>query len=157
MDGIIIIIMKIVPDTVKNSLLNIDVNWFNFSSEMYICWTECCFVQGSLVASLMGILQLMREPHYTKLWDAHMNSGIHHLRHLLHSTIILLADLVRAAVFPSDWFVMRMVTNYTILVAMQEIAQPLIATFLKQGRFDNQVSLSSYDVFHSQYLYAQNI
>ncbi|XP_050737687.1 dedicator of cytokinesis protein 3-like isoform X2 [Eriocheir sinensis] len=96
-------------------------------------------IRGSLVASLMGILQLMREPHYTKLWDAHMTSGMHHLRHLLHSTIILLADLVRAAVFPSDWFVMRMVTNYTILAAMQEIAQPLIATFLKQGRFDNQL------------------
>lgn len=83
----------------------------------------------------------MREPHYTKLWEAHINSGIHHLRHLLHSTIILLADLVRAAVFPSDWFIMRMVTNYTILAAMQEIAQPLIATFLKQGRFDDKVSL----------------
>ena len=100
----------------------------------------------------MGILQLMREPHYTKLWDVHVISGIHHLRHLLHSTIVLLADLVRAAVFPSDWFVMRMVTNYTILAAMQEIAQPLIATFLKQGRFDNPVSLSIYipDI-HSPY------
>lgn len=69
-----------------------------------------------------------------------MTSGTHHLRHLLHSTVVLLADLVRAEVFASDWFVMRMVTNYTILAAMQEIAQPLIATFLKLERFDNQVS-----------------
>lgn len=97
-------------------------------------------LQGTLVACLMGILQLMGESHYSKLWEAHMVSGTHHLRHLLHSSIILLADLVREGVFPSDWFVMRMVTNYTILAAMQEIAQPLIATFLKQGRFDNQVS-----------------
>lgn len=43
--------------------------------------------------------------------------------------------------FPSDWFVMRMVTNHTILTAMQEIAQPLISTFLKSGRFDNQVGI----------------
>lgn len=97
------------------------------------------YPQGSLVACMMGILQLMGEAHYTRLWTEHMASGVHQLRHLLHSTVVLLADLVRAAVFPSDWFVMRMVTNYTILVAMQEIAQPLIATFLKQGRFDNQV------------------
>lgn len=89
----------------------------------------------------MGILQLMSEIHYTKLWDEHLISGTHHLRHLLYSTIVLLADLVRAAVFPSDWFVMRMVTNHTILTAMQEIAQPLISTFLKSGRFDNQVGI----------------
>ncbi|XP_042868283.1 dedicator of cytokinesis protein 3-like isoform X2 [Penaeus japonicus] len=97
------------------------------------------YTRGTLVACLMGILQLMSEIHYTKLWDEHLISGTHHLRHLLYSTIVLLADLVRAAVFPSDWFVMRMVTNHTILTAMQEIAQPLISTFLKSGRFDNQV------------------
>ncbi|XP_037792049.1 dedicator of cytokinesis protein 4-like [Penaeus monodon] len=97
------------------------------------------YTRGTLVACLMGILQLMSEIHYTKLWEEHLISGTHHLRHLLYSTIVLLADLVRAAVFPSDWFVMRMVTNHTILTAMQEIAQPLISTFLKSGRFDNQV------------------
>ncbi|KAK4293650.1 hypothetical protein Pmani_033668 [Petrolisthes manimaculis] len=94
---------------------------------------------GTQVACMMGILQLMGEAHYARMWEDHLASGMHQLRHLLHSIIVLLADLVRAAVFPSDWFVMRMVTNYTILVAMQEIAQPLIATFLKQGRFDNQL------------------
>jgi len=82
----------------------------------------------------------MGEAHYTRLWEEHASPGAHHLRHLLHDTVVLLSNLVCAAVFPSDWFVMRMVTNYTILAAMQEIAQPLIAKYLKQGRFDNQVS-----------------
>ncbi|KAK8389640.1 hypothetical protein O3P69_008971 [Scylla paramamosain] len=127
------------PATLHQDIEEIMLNLFNVLVQVILTLERSAPSSGSLVASLMGILQLMREPHYTKLWDAHMISGIHHLRHLLHSTIVLLADLVRAAVFPSDWFVMRMVTNYTILAAMQEIAQPLIATFLKQGRFDNQL------------------
>ncbi|XP_050737688.1 dedicator of cytokinesis protein 3-like isoform X3 [Eriocheir sinensis] len=127
------------PVTLHQDIEEIMLTLFDVSVQVILNLERSAPSSGSLVASLMGILQLMREPHYTKLWDAHMTSGMHHLRHLLHSTIILLADLVRAAVFPSDWFVMRMVTNYTILAAMQEIAQPLIATFLKQGRFDNQL------------------
>ncbi|XP_076035833.1 dedicator of cytokinesis protein 3-like isoform X2 [Oratosquilla oratoria] len=100
---------------------------------------EILTLSGTFVACLMGVFQLMNEKHYARLWEFHSNHGTHNLRHLLHSVIILLADLVKTAVFPPDWFVMRMVTNHTILTAMQEIAQPLILSFLKQGNFDNQL------------------
>ncbi|CAL4062818.1 unnamed protein product, partial [Meganyctiphanes norvegica] len=88
----------------------------------------------------MGILQLMSEAHYTRLWEMHLAQDTFSLRHLLQSMIQLLTELVRTGgVFAEDWFVMRMVSNHTILTAMQEIAQPLIATFLKNDRFDNQL------------------
>ena len=89
----------------------------------------------------MGILQLMKEEHYLHLWDVHLSSGTpQQLRFLIQSMILLLDQLVRATVYPNDWFVMRTVTNHTILTAMQEIAQPLISTFLKHGGFDYEVS-----------------
>ncbi|XP_071543136.1 dedicator of cytokinesis protein 3 isoform X3 [Panulirus ornatus] len=127
------------PATLHQDVEMIMLTLFDVVVQVILTLERSAPSSGSLVACLMGILQLMGESHYSKLWEAHMTSGTHHLRHLLHSTVVLLADLVRAEVFASDWFVMRMVTNYTILAAMQEIAQPLIATFLKQERFDNQL------------------
>ncbi|XP_045606392.1 dedicator of cytokinesis protein 3 isoform X3 [Procambarus clarkii] len=127
------------PATLHQDVEMIMLTLFDVVVQVILTLERSAPSSGTLVACLMGILQLMGESHYSKLWEAHMISGNHHLRHLLHSTIVLLADLVRAAVFASDWFVMRMVTNYTILAAMQEIAQPLISSFLKQTRFDNQL------------------
>ncbi|XP_042209941.1 dedicator of cytokinesis protein 3-like isoform X4 [Homarus americanus] len=127
------------PPTLHQDVEMIMLTLFDVVVQVILTLERSAPSSGTLVACLMGILQLMGEFHYSKLWEAHMTSGTNHLRRLLHSIILLLADLVRAAIFASDWFVMRMVTNYTILAAMQEIAQPLISIFLKQGRFDNQL------------------
>ncbi|XP_066947355.1 dedicator of cytokinesis protein 3 isoform X4 [Macrobrachium rosenbergii] len=127
------------PPSLHQDVETVMLTLFDVVVQLILSLERTAPSSGTLVACLMGILQLMEEAHYSRLWDANVGADAHRLRHLLYSTTVLLSDLVRAAVFPSDWFVMRMVTNHTILTAMQEIAQPLISTFLKQGRFDNQL------------------
>ncbi|XP_026677811.1 dedicator of cytokinesis protein 3 [Diaphorina citri] len=95
-------------------------------------------VLGSLVACLIGLLQLLDESHYKKLWEELGDKKP--LKDFLLRAFLVLRDLVKQDVFPPDWLVMRMVTNQVILTALGHLAPPLIYWFLdSRGAFAYQV------------------
>ncbi|KAI5749746.1 hypothetical protein M8J76_009858 [Diaphorina citri] len=94
-------------------------------------------LQGSLVACLIGLLQLLDESHYKKLWEELGDKKP--LKDFLLRAFLVLRDLVKQDVFPPDWLVMRMVTNQVILTALGHLAPPLIYWFLdSRGAFAHQ-------------------
>ncbi|KAG8321820.1 Dedicator of cytokinesis protein 3, partial [Homalodisca vitripennis] len=95
-------------------------------------------VLGGLVACLIGLLQLLDEFHYKKLWEELRERKP--LKDFLLRAFLVLRMLVRQDVFPPDWMVMKMAANHVILGALRELAQPLILRFLDtRCHFDNQV------------------
>ena len=116
---------------------------------------DVLFLQGLLVACLLGLLQTMTDSHYLKLWELHLqhgalsNSNSQQLHHLLYNFMLLLSNLVTHSkhVFPKDWFLMHMVTNNIILTAMQEIAKPILRHFTKGQHFNYQVRINTKYVY----------
>ncbi|XP_053971096.1 dedicator of cytokinesis protein 3 isoform X2 [Hylaeus volcanicus] len=96
-------------------------------------------VLGCLVACLIGLLQLLDEYHYVRLWEELTHAGERKpLKDFLLRVFLVLRDLVRQEVFPPDWLVIRMQANNVILESLQELAQPLAFRFL-HGSFDSQL------------------
>lgn len=97
-------------------------------------------VLGSLVACLIGLLQLLDEYHYTRLWE---ELGDHKLtKDFLLRVFLVFQDLVNKQVFPSDWLVIKMAANQVILSSLKELSEPLVTKFLDDGRchhFDNHL------------------
>ncbi|OAD58785.1 Dedicator of cytokinesis protein 3 [Eufriesea mexicana] len=96
-------------------------------------------VLGCLVACLIGLLQLLDEYHYARLWEELSHAGERQpLKDFLLRVFLVLRDLVRQEVFPPDWLVIRMQANSIILKSLQELAQPLAFRFL-HGIFNSQL------------------
>lgn len=88
----------------------------------------------------MGLLQLMDEYHYKRLWEEYGERKA--LKDLLAKIFYVFHNLVDTDVFPTDWLVMKMVVNKIILESLKELAQPLIFKFLNpRPHFDVQVRL----------------
>ncbi|XP_046396689.1 dedicator of cytokinesis protein 3 [Ischnura elegans] len=109
-------------------------------------------VVSSLVACLVGLLQLLDEFHYRRLWEelggitqvsgmVGINSagGTKPLKDFLLRVFLVFRDLVRQEVFQPDWLVMRMASNRVLLNALQELSQPLVFRFLDHNHFDHQL------------------
>ncbi|XP_014603723.1 PREDICTED: dedicator of cytokinesis protein 3 isoform X1 [Polistes canadensis] len=96
-------------------------------------------VLGCLVACLIGLLQLLDEYHYSRLWEE-LSRGSERkpLKDFLVRVFLVLRDLVKQEVFPPDWLVIRMQANNVILKSLQELAQPLAFRFLHNS-FDSQL------------------
>ncbi|XP_063227619.1 dedicator of cytokinesis protein 3 [Bacillus rossius redtenbacheri] len=94
-------------------------------------------VLGCLVACLVGLLQLLDEFHYKRLWEELGDRKPR--KDFLLRVFLVFRDLVKQEVFPPDWLVIRMVTNNVMLSALQELAQPLVFDFLDVRHFDNQL------------------
>ncbi|XP_016844337.1 dedicator of cytokinesis protein 3 isoform X2 [Nasonia vitripennis] len=96
-------------------------------------------VLNCLVACLMGLLQLLDEYHYGRLWEELTVGGERKpLKDFLLRVFLVLRELVRQEIFPPDWLVLRMQANNIILKSLQELAQPLAFRFL-HGSFDSQL------------------
>ncbi|XP_033223488.1 dedicator of cytokinesis protein 3 isoform X2 [Belonocnema kinseyi] len=96
-------------------------------------------VLGCLVASLIGLLQLLDEYHYSRLWEELSLGGDRKcLKEFLLRGFLVLRDLVKRAIFPEDWVVIKMQANNVILKSLKELAQPLAFRFL-QNNFDFQL------------------
>lgn len=97
-------------------------------------------VLGSLVACLIGLLQLLDEYHYTRLWE---ELGDHKLtKDFLLRVFLVFQDLVNKQVFQPDWLVIKMAANQVILSSLKELSEPLVTKFLDDGRchhFDNHL------------------
>ncbi|KAL1512882.1 hypothetical protein ABEB36_002392 [Hypothenemus hampei] len=100
-------------------------------------------ILGCLVACLIGILQLLDEFHYKRLWEALMGQNYDRkpLKDFLLRVFLVFRNLIILEVFPPDWLVIKMLTNNVILKALQEFAQPLAFKFLdsKAGYFDKEL------------------
>ncbi|KAK9889845.1 hypothetical protein WA026_007208 [Henosepilachna vigintioctopunctata] len=87
---------------------------------------------GCLVACMLGILQLLDEFHYKRLWEVLM--GPSHDRKLLKDFLLrvflVFRNLVVQEVYAKDWLVIKMVMSNIILKSLQELAQPLAFKFL---------------------------
>ncbi|GIY19724.1 dedicator of cytokinesis protein 3 [Caerostris extrusa] len=72
-------------------------------------------VKGPLVACLVALLRLMEDQHYNHLWEKFGNirqrRDRRQLKEFLLSVFIVFHNFVKQDVFPSDWVVMRMLTN----------------------------------------------
>ncbi|XP_066601007.1 dedicator of cytokinesis protein 3 isoform X2 [Prorops nasuta] len=96
-------------------------------------------VLGCLVACLIGLLQLLDESHYARLWEELTHTGDRKpLKDFLLRVFLVLRDLMRQEVFPSDWLVIRMQANNIIRKSLEELAQPLALRFLHNS-FDPQL------------------
>ncbi|XP_023246842.1 dedicator of cytokinesis protein 3 [Copidosoma floridanum] len=96
-------------------------------------------VLNCLVACLMGLLQLLDEYHYARLWEELTPGGERKpLKDFLLRVFLVLRELVRQEIFPPDWLVMSMQANNIMLKSLQELAQPLAFRFL-HGSFDSQL------------------
>ncbi|XP_017786650.1 PREDICTED: dedicator of cytokinesis protein 3 isoform X2 [Nicrophorus vespilloides] len=100
-------------------------------------------VIGSLVACLVGLLQLLDEFHYKRLWETLMGPAHDRkpLKDFLMRVFMVFRNLVKLEVFPPDWLIIKMVTNNVMLRSLQELAQPLAFKFLdtRGGYFDKDL------------------
>uniref|UniRef100_T1IUW7 Dedicator of cytokinesis protein 3 n=1 Tax=Strigamia maritima TaxID=126957 RepID=T1IUW7_STRMM len=117
------IIVVTILDVLIQTVLNID---------------RASSICGQLVTSLVALLNLMNECHYKSLW----NDGLPDkkaIKEFLLRVFYVFKDLVRQDVYPKDWVVLKMVTNYVILTALEEFSQLLIYHFLSGNSFDDQL------------------
>lgn len=101
----------------------------------------------------MGLLQLMDEYHYKRLWEEYGERKA--LKDLLLKIFFVFQTLVQTDVFPTDWLIMKMVVNNIILNSLQELAQPLIFKFLNpRSQFDTQVTakLGNFLIFRGNWI-----
>lgn len=91
-----------------------------------------------MVACLVSLLQLLDDYHYKRLWEELGDRKP--LKDFLLRAFLLFRHLIKHDVFPTDWMVIKMTTNNVILAALQQLAQPLVFSFLETWpHFDYQV------------------
>lgn len=91
----------------------------------------------SLIAVLLGLLELMEEEHYRMVFDELSLNG--ETKDFLHRALLVFKELLSQDVFPSDWLVMKMSANNIIKKALEEFAKPLVYRFLGPSTFDSQL------------------
>ncbi|KAK6638497.1 hypothetical protein RUM43_006764 [Polyplax serrata] len=91
-------------------------------------------VLGCLVTCLMGLLQLIDDYIYEKLWQDYEERRS--LKELLLNIFSVFLELINISVFPSDWLIMKMVASKIILSSLEELVQPMRTRFLKPQQLD---------------------
>ncbi|CAG9784906.1 unnamed protein product [Diatraea saccharalis] len=99
-------------------------------------------VQGSMVAGLLGAMELLKPAHYQRLWS-HLAPHPHDrkpLKDFLMRAFLVFRHLIEQDVFPADWMVLRVQSCKVLLSALQDFAKPLLERFLGEEppQFDSQ-------------------
>ena len=94
------------------------------------------------MSCLTGLLEIMDEDNFLKLWENLGNRG--QVKQFLLQTFMLFHDLIDSEQFPPDWSAIRLcVTGKVVLKTMQELAKPLLMYFKDISEehvvFDNQL------------------
>ncbi|XP_030749885.1 dedicator of cytokinesis protein 3 isoform X2 [Sitophilus oryzae] len=138
-----------------NNCIHHDVDTLNLSILEVLIQTVLGIIDkdlkilGCLVACLIGILQLLDEFHYKRLWEVLMgpNNDRKPLKDFLLRVFLVFRNLIRMEVFPPDWLIIKILTNNVILKALQEFAQPLAFTFLDgKGYFDKELWMNYFNL-----------
>ncbi|XP_032511085.2 dedicator of cytokinesis protein 3 [Danaus plexippus] len=100
-------------------------------------------VLGSMVAGLLGVMELLKPAHYQRLWS-HLAPHPHDrkpLKDFLMRAFLVFRHLIEQEVFPSDWMVLRVQSCKVLLSALQDLAKPLLERFLgdEPPQFDSQL------------------
>nr|XP_021207510.2 dedicator of cytokinesis protein 3 isoform X1 [Bombyx mori] len=100
-------------------------------------------VLGSMVAALLGVMELLRPIHYQRLWS-HLAPHPHDrkpLKDFLMRAFLVFRHLIEQDVFPPDWMVLRVQSCKVLLSALQDLAEPLLERFLGEEppQFDTQL------------------
>nr|QGA73380.1 dedicator of cytokinesis protein 3 [Spodoptera frugiperda] len=100
-------------------------------------------VLGSMVAGLLGVMELLKPVHYQRLWS-HLAPHPHDrkpLKDFLMRAFLVFRHLIEQDVFPGDWMVLRVQSCKVLLSALQDLAQPLLERFLgdEPPQFDSQL------------------
>ena len=133
-------------DTNKvNNCIHHDIETLVLSLLIVLIQTMCTIIKasgpvlGCLVASVIGLLQLLDEYHYSRLWEELTLGGDRKcLKDFLLKVFYVLDHLIKRPIFPEDWLVIKMQTNNVILKSLEELAQPLAFRFL-HNNFDFQL------------------
>lgn len=135
-------------DVKKKRQQNIDLELFEICRKILSVLTETVMiiltaspnVLSSLIAVLLGLLELMEENHYKMVFDELSVCGeTKELKDFLHRSLLVFKELLSQEVFPSDWLLMKMAANDIIRKALEEIAKPLVYRFLEPSYFDSQL------------------
>ncbi|VVC93536.1 unnamed protein product [Leptidea sinapis] len=98
---------------------------------------------GSMVAGLLGVMELLKGAHYQRLWS-HLAPHPHDrkpLKDFLMRAFLVFRHLIEQDVFPGDWMVLRVQSCKVLLSALQDLAKPLLERFLgdEPPQFDSQL------------------
>ncbi|XP_033744691.1 dedicator of cytokinesis protein 4-like isoform X3 [Pecten maximus] len=91
-------------------------------------------VSGELISCLVDMLRLMDEDHYEAVMKMFPEQPP--LKDFLVRVFLTFQELIKPEVFPSQWTVMRLVTNNVIFTAVEYFSQALTKHFLHSEDFD---------------------
>ncbi|KAL4226980.1 Dedicator of cytokinesis protein 3 [Mactra antiquata] len=99
--------------------------------------TDESTTRGSMIACLMEMLRLMDDEHYDSL--LHVYHRGKHLRKFLINILEVFNVLVQPKIFPSDWSVLRMVTNNIIFTSVSYFSDAMRNNFMVGDKFDLEI------------------
>jgi len=117
-------------DLLGRSLLSILLN-------TYLTIDRKGTLRGLTVSCMIGLLRLMEEGHFTALLESHEDQKS--LKEFLMKILVAFKGLLSQEVFPSDWFVLRIVSNNLVLTAIQYLSKAFTDQFLRNSDFDYQL------------------
>ncbi|XP_055616289.1 dedicator of cytokinesis protein 3 isoform X2 [Toxorhynchites rutilus septentrionalis] len=103
----------------------------------------------SLFAVMLGLLQLLDESHYQRMWDRLSNSGnSKELKEFIQQCLNIFKDILEQdwMIFSKDWLVMKISANEVLRKTLEELAKPLVYRFLGPQSFDSQLWWSYFSV-----------
>ncbi|XP_052865732.1 dedicator of cytokinesis protein 3 isoform X1 [Anopheles cruzii] len=118
----------------------------------------------SLFAVKLGLLQLLDESHYQRMWDRQSgaspggsnpgggnscpSAGGKELRDFIQQCLAIFKDMLEQdwIIFSKDWLVMKMAANDVVRRTLEELAKPLVYRFLGPQSFDSQLWWSYFSV-----------
>ncbi|XP_052889360.1 dedicator of cytokinesis protein 3 isoform X2 [Anopheles moucheti] len=108
----------------------------------------------SLFAVKLGLLQLLDESHYQRMWDRQQSGtsptivGGKELRDFIQQCLAIFKDILEQdwMIFSKDWLVMKMAANDVLRRTLEELAKPLVYRFLGPQSFDSQLWWSYFSV-----------
>uniref|UniRef100_A0AAG5CQS3 Dedicator of cytokinesis n=1 Tax=Anopheles atroparvus TaxID=41427 RepID=A0AAG5CQS3_ANOAO len=113
----------------------------------------------SLFAVKLGLLQLLDELHYQRMWDRQQSGSSpsatggtvvagKDLRDFIQQCLAIFKDMLEQdwMIFSKDWLVMKMAANDVLRRTLEELAKPLVYRFLGPQSFDSQLWWSYFSV-----------
>ncbi|XP_065079217.1 dedicator of cytokinesis protein 3 isoform X2 [Ochlerotatus camptorhynchus] len=103
----------------------------------------------ALFAVMLGLLQLLDESHFQRMWDRQSTTGNNReLKDFIQQCLNIFKDILEQdwMIFSKDWLVMKMSANEVLRKTLEELAKPLVYRFLEQQSFDSQLWWSYFSV-----------
>ncbi|XP_055588289.1 dedicator of cytokinesis protein 3 isoform X2 [Uranotaenia lowii] len=103
----------------------------------------------SLFAVMLGLLQILEESHFQRMWDRLSTGGNNkELKDFIQQCLSIFKDILEQdwMIFSKDWLVMKMSANEVLRKTLEELAKPLVYRFLGPQSFDSQLWWSYFSV-----------